>query len=69
MRPLERTKLGHMSEEDAGDRCECCSGRGWKYITPRRGLFLVLPDRSGPVGRVRGDCSACGGSGRGRSAA
>ncbi|GGO68406.1 hypothetical protein GCM10012289_27100 [Nonomuraea cavernae] len=45
-------------------RCDSCSGRGWKYISLRRGVVAAEnPDDAASGDGCRGDCWRCNGTG------
>lgn len=44
------------------ERCEMCSGRGWKYVSPRRVVAATGSDTSTPA-RVKAECLGCVGTG------
>lgn len=41
--------------------CISCGGKGWKYVSQRRGLIGGLPGAALAFIRVRDDCSLCQG--------
>lgn len=45
--------------------CDSCDGRGWKYVSPRRGLVASSADDQPAGVRTRGDCLRCDGTGEG----
>lgn len=56
-------------ETPCSDLCVACSGRRWKYVSPRRGLVVARAGEPVAAVRVRAACSRCDGSGRERVAA
>lgn len=44
-----------------GQACISCGGKGWKYVSQRRGLIGGLRESALSLIRVRDDCSLCQG--------
>ena len=53
---------GEKPNEQAGEVCLSCRGRGWKLRSSRADLFVPMT-KSVDVGRSVAECTGCAGSG------
>jgi hypothetical protein len=51
------------STESDEEPCLNCGGRGWKFVSARRGLLVSVPLTEAGSARVRSDCLGCSGTG------